>query len=155
MRTLTDLIVEQGLLKELDPSKIETISGCGKNAVFEAGAYIQKEGDPADHFYLVRAGKASLETFIPGRGNVIFKTLSEGDLVGVSWLVPPYRSSFDARALEECRAIEFDANCLRQHCEADHDLGYALLMKFVPVILDRMRSARLQILDVYGPDGDG
>ena len=86
----------------------------------------------------------------PGRGAVTFQTLSAGEVVGVSWLIPPYRWSYDARALEAVRAIALDAACLRRKCDADHDFGYAMMLRFVPVLVQRLQATRLQILDVYG-----
>ena len=71
-------------------------------------------------------------------------------VVGVSWLVPPYRWTYDAKALELTRAIAMDAGCLRAKCEQDHDLGYEVMKRFVPILVERLQATRLQILDVYG-----
>jgi hypothetical protein len=80
----------------------------------------------------------------------VFATEGEGSLVGASWLVPPYRWRFDARATELTRAIGINGQCLRDKCEADHDLGYAMMKRFLPVFVQRLTDARLQLLDVYG-----
>ena len=78
------------------------------------------------------------------------RRLGEGDIVGLTWLLPPYRWGYDARATELVRAIALDAKCLRDKCEVDHDLGYALLKRFLPVLVQRLQAMRLQLLDVYG-----
>jgi CRP-like cAMP-binding protein len=93
----------------------------------------------------------ALEMSAPGRGTMTFQTLHEGDIVGVSWLLPPYRWRYDARAVELVRAIGMDAKCLRGKCDTDHDLGYEMMLRFVPVLVERLQSTRMQILDVYGP----
>jgi len=126
------------------------VSGCATNARFEAGQYLFHEGEAADQFYLIRHGRVALELAAPGRGAVTFLTLGEGEIVGVSWLVPPYRWTDDARAIGLVRAIAMDAACLRRKCEADHDLGYEMMKRFVPVLVQRLEATRLQILDVYG-----
>ena len=77
-------------------------------------------------------------------------TVGEGEIVGVSWLIPPYRWTYDAKALDLVRAIGMDATCLRQKSEDDHDLGYEMMKRFVPVLVERLQTTRLQILDVYG-----
>jgi len=64
--------------------------------------------------------------------------------------VPPYRWGFDAKALDMVRAIALDATCLRGKCEADHDLGYEMMKRFMPVLVHRLQATRLQLLDVYG-----
>jgi CRP-like cAMP-binding protein len=99
---------------------------------------------------LIRHGKVALEITTPGRPPIIFATLREGDIVGASWLAPPYLWMFDARAMELTRAIGIDAACLRRKCEADHHLGYEMMKRFLPVFVKRLHDTRLQILDVYG-----
>jgi CRP-like cAMP-binding protein len=126
------------------------ISGCARNTHFQPGEYLFHEGDPADRFYLVRQGRVALEIKSPGRGAIIFQTVREDDVVGLSWLVPPYRWTYDARALEFTRAIALDGACLRGKCEADHDLGYEVMKRFMPVLIQRLQAAELQLLDVYG-----
>ncbi len=128
----------------------DLVAGCASNMHFKAGAWLFREGAPADHIYLLREGRVALEMAAPGRGAVTFQTLSAGEVVGVSWLIPPYRWSYDARALEAVRAIALDAACLRRKCDADHDFGYAMMLRFVPVLVQRLQATRLQILDVYG-----
>ena len=86
---------------------------------------------------------------------LMIATLGDGTVVGWSWLFPPYRWSFDARAIEDTRAIAFDGACLRGKCDSDHELGYVLMQRFAQIILDRLQAARLQLLDVYGEPAAG
>lgn len=138
-----------GLETELGP----VVSGCARNLRFDPGQYLVHEGDPVDEFYLIRHGKVALEILPPGRPAIVFATEGEGDIVGASWLVPPYRWRFDARAVELTRAIGINAQCLRDKCEADHDLGYAMMKRFLPVVMQGLDETRLQIIDVYGKRG--
>ncbi len=126
------------------------VCGCARNVRFEAGQFLFREGEPANEFFLLRHGRVALEITMPGRGAMTFQTLGEGEIVGVSWLIPPYRWTNDARALGLTRAIGMDATCLRRKCEADHDLGYEMMKRFVPVLVQRLQATRLQVLDVYG-----
>jgi CRP-like cAMP-binding protein len=87
--------------------------------------------------------------FIPGQGRITIETIASGDVLGWSWLFPPYRWHFDAQALELTRAIAFDGACLRAKCDDDHDLGYAL-QRFARIMMQRLQATRLQLLDVYG-----
>jgi CRP-like cAMP-binding protein len=128
----------------------EVVCGCAKNTRFSAGQYLFHEGEPADWFYLIRHGRVALQLTAPGRGAVIFQTVAEGELAGVSWLIPPYRWTYDANAIDDTRAIAVNAACLRRKCEADHDLGYEMMKRFMPVLIQRLQATRLQILDVYG-----
>jgi len=147
---LERFVREHRFFTGLDEGFCNLICGCAMNVRFEAGQYLFHEGEPADQFYLLRHGRVSLEVTAPGRGVVSFQTLGEGEIVGVSWLIPPYRWSYDAKALELVRAIAMDASCLRGKCEADHNLGYEMMKRFVPVLVERLHSTQLQMLDVYG-----
>lgn len=149
MEGLGRIVSEQPFFSGFSKDFLDLVSGCTKNVRFESGQYVLREGDAADAFYLIREGRVSLEITAPGR-TLTFQTLGEGEVVGVSWLVPPYRSDYDARALERTRALSIDAACLRAKCESDHDLGYELMKRFVPLLVQRLQNTRLQILDVYG-----
>jgi CRP-like cAMP-binding protein len=151
MEGLERIVREHPFFAGLSTEFSDLVCGCARNVRFDAGKYLFHEGDPASEMYLIRHGRVALQVAVPGRAPVTFQTLGEGELVGVSWLVPPYRWTYDARAIELVRAIGIDATCLRRKCEADHHLGYELMKRFVPVIVDRLQATRLQILDVYGP----
>ena len=126
------------------------VAGCARNHRFDAGQYLFHEGEAANEFFLIRHGKVALEIVAPGQAPIIFATLGEGEIVGAAWLVPPYRWTFDARAVELVRAIGIDAACLRGKCEADHHLGYEMMKRFLPVFVKQLQATQLQILDVYG-----
>src|SRR5690242_15803351 len=121
---IDELIADVGTFAGLDRPYVELIAGCGSTTGFDAGSYPFREGDPADSFYLIRHGRIALELFAPGRGQMIVSTFGPGEIVGWSWLFPPYRWHFDGRAVEPVRALIFDGACLRAKCEADHTLGY-------------------------------
>ncbi len=150
MEGLEGIVKAHPFFAGLEEGFCTLVCGCAKNVRFEAGQYLFHEGGPADQLYLLRHGRVALEVSAPGRGAVTFQTLGEGEIVGVSWLIPPYRWTYDAKALELTRAIAMDATCLRQKCEDDHDLGYELMKRFVPVLIERLNATRMQILDVYG-----
>jgi len=150
MKSLHEVAAASPIFAGLSRPHLELIAGCGQNTGFEAGEYIFREGDRADTFYLVRRGRVLLETFVPGRGALTIETIDEDDVLGWSWLFPPYRWHYDARALDAVRAVAFDGACLRGKCEADRAFGYELLSRFSAVMLERLQATRLQLMDVYG-----
>jgi len=89
-----------------------------------------------------------------GRGRLTVETVHPGHLVGASWMLPPYRWLFDARAVDDVRAIGVDASCLRNKCDADPRLGYQVMQRFLPVLAERLESTRLRLLDLYAPPAD-
>lgn len=150
MQGLERILMKQPFFGELPDGYGRLVVGCARNLRFDAGAYLFHEGEAADEFFFIREGRVALEIVSPGRAPIVVATLGEGEIVGASWLIPPYRWTFDAHAVTTTRAIGIDAACLREKCEADHDLGYEMMKRFLPVFVKRLHATRLQILDVYG-----
>jgi CRP-like cAMP-binding protein len=150
METLEPVLAEHPFFQALPQEDLHILVGCAMNVRFDAGQQIFREGDEANEFYLIRHGKVALEVVVPGRASITIQTFGAGEILGWSWLVPPYRWRFDARAVETVRAIALDGKCLRAKCEADPRLGFELLKRFADIIIERLQATRLQLLDVYG-----
>ena len=153
MDTIEAVLRDVPLFQGLTPEALELIAGCGSNVRFREGELLFRDGDEADTFYVLRHGSIALETFVPARGAVTIETLDAGEVAGWSWLFPPYRWHFDARALSLVRATSFDGACLRAKCESDPRLGYDLMSRFAQVVIERLQWTRLRLLDVYGYAG--
>jgi CRP-like cAMP-binding protein len=149
MESIAEYLPRHPFFAGLDPRIIDLAAGCAVNVHFRPGEHLFHEDDAADTFYVVRRGRVSLQ-MRTATDAVVLDTAHEGDVVGWSWLIPPYRWTFDARATEETSAIAFDGKCLRGKCESDAALGYALLQRVVLVMSSRLHSARIRLLDLYG-----
>ena len=149
MQTIDQYLAHHPFFAGLDDAALTLLAGCAVNVRFRPGAYLFREGEPADAFYVLRAGRVALEVRRP-TGSEVLDTVDEDEVVGWSWLVPPYRWTFDARAVTDTRAVSFDGACLRGKCAADPTLGYALLQRVVLVMSARLHSARVRLLDLYG-----
>ena len=149
MENLERIIAGCPFFAGLDPAYLNLVVGCASNVRFEAGSYVFKEGTPADTFYLIREGKVAIEIFAPHRKPIIVSTVGEGEIVGWSWLLPPYVWKFHGHALQSVRAIALDGKCLRAKCEENHDLGYEILKRVVQIVEHRLDEARFQQVDVY------
>ena len=155
IKTIEDVLQGLPFFAGLAPEHLRLITGCAKNVHIDAQSYIAREGDDADEFFVIRHGQVALQLFAPGRGAVTIATLGEGDVLGWSWLVPPYQWSFDAEARTLVRAIALDGECLRGKCAEDPRLGYELMRRFAVVMASRLQVARLQLMDLYAnPDGE-
>ena len=150
MENLERILTEHPFLEGMDAEQIRLLNGCASNVVFKAGEYIFREGEDANSFYFIRSGKVVIETFLAHQGSVLIHTRDAGEILGWSWLVPPYKWHFDARAIEITRAIALDGKCLRNKCEEDHDLGYEIMKRFNLIIAERLEATRLQLMDIYG-----
>ena len=150
VETFERILAVHPFFAELPPSHLGTIVGCAANVQFDAGRFIFREGTPADRFYVLRHGTVAVEVFVPGGGAVTVETVEAGEVLGWSWLFPPYNAHFDARALTLVRALALDGACLREKCERDPALGYALMKGFTQLVVRRLEATRMQLLDLYG-----
>ncbi|MCL5095979.1 MAG: cyclic nucleotide-binding domain-containing protein [Candidatus Omnitrophica bacterium] len=148
-KSLEELIAEAAFFKDLDPSYRQMLAGCGTNVVYKPGEFIFREGDESRQFYLIRTGSVALEINLPGKGAMIIQTLNEGEVLGWSCLIPPYRKHFDGRSVKQTRAIAFDGACIGKKCEEDAKLGYEFFRRFAGIMAQRLSATRLQLLDVY------
>jgi CRP/FNR family cyclic AMP-dependent transcriptional regulator len=112
----------------------------------EEGELLGREGEPANAFYLIQSGHVSLATQVPSRGLVDVQTVGPGEVIGWSWLVPPHRWQFDARALDHVEGVSFNGTWLREMCEQDYELGYHLLRHLLAVLAGRLTATRLRLL---------
>jgi len=149
IRDLEEVLRQHPFFDGLPDELVRYLTSCAKNVRFEAGEVVFRRGDPADQFYLLRVGRVALETHDPARGPLVVQTLEAGEVLGWSWLFPPYRCYWSARAVEPARAIAMDARCLRDKFESSPELGYAMMLRVGRVLSDRLHSARLQMLDVF------
>jgi CRP-like cAMP-binding protein len=150
MQTIEHLLAEHPFCAGLAPGTVALLAGCAWNMHFAMGEYVLREGEEAGELYLLREGTVSLETHAPPRGVITIETIDAGEALGWSWLFPPYRWHFSARALEPVRAITLDGVCLRGKCEADPALGYELMARVAQVMLERLQATQLRLLDMYG-----
>jgi len=150
IESLKTIIQAQPFFAGFADPMMDLIAGCASNVKFPKGAYLMHEAGPANEFFLLREGRVEISVHGAQYGTVNVQTLDAGEMVGWSWLVPPYRSRFDAKAVEDTRALRFDGKCLRDKCEAEPATGYELLKRVSTTLAQRLESSRLQLMDVYG-----
>ena len=137
-------------LAGMNPGHLALLTDCAMAVHFEKGQTILREGELANRFYLIESGKVVLESG-DGLGDpVIVETVGTGDLLGWSWMFPPYVWHFTARAAEPTTAIFFYGTILREYCERDHSLGYELFKRMTPVMLQRLQRARRRVVFIQG-----
>lgn len=147
---LAETLGGHAFLAGLDRADLEALAAYARPVRFDAGTFLLRENEPAETFYLIRYGRVALEIAEPRTGPMTIETLDEGDVLGWSWLLPPYRWHLDARALTLVRAIALDAEKVRAHLDAHPQVGYEVLKRGAAMVADRLHHTRLRLLDVYG-----
>ena len=153
MRTLDQLLHEHPFFAGLDADALRLIAGCAANRHVKEGDYLYREGDPAETFFMIRHGRVAIEAHQPAGGSVVVETVDDGEVLGWSWLIPPHRWQFDARAVTPTSAVVFDGTCLRGKCDDDPVFGYALMQRVAQVMFARLQATRVRLLDLYGATG--
>jgi CRP/FNR family cyclic AMP-dependent transcriptional regulator len=135
-------------LAGMNATQLALLRDCTIAVHFKKGQTILLEGDLANRFYLIESGKVTLESGEKSGNPLIIETIGAGDLLGWSWMFPPYVWNFTARATESTDAIFFYGTILREYCERDPSLGYELFKRMAPVILRRLQAARKRMLSI-------
>ncbi|WP_030157866.1 cyclic nucleotide-binding domain-containing protein [Streptomyces sp. NRRL S-244] len=118
---------------------------------FPEGARIFEEGSRAESFWIVRSGTVTLQIPLPTRRPAPVENLGPGELVGWSWLFPPYTWQLSAEAMTPVRSYEFDATSVRMLMDADPAFGSAIGHWVGRVLALRLQQTRTRLIDLYAP----
>jgi CRP/FNR family cyclic AMP-dependent transcriptional regulator len=159
MQTQTKMIIEREplttrvalhpFLAGMNRTQLALLTDCAIATHFKKGQTILREGEFANRFYLVESGKVVLESGAGFNEPLVIETIGPGDLLGWSWMFPPYVWQFTARAVEPTTALFFYGIILREYCEKDHSLGYDLFKRMSVVMMKRLQAARRQMLCLH------
>jgi len=132
----------------LPPADIAVLAELALPADCEPNEILFRTGEPADRFFLIRSGVVSLTVDAGEPVPRTIELISEGSALGWSWLFDPQVWQFDAVAKTPVRGIAFEAAALRDHCEANPDFGYRLVLRMAEVIARRLHATRRQVLNL-------
>ncbi|QIY75726.1 Crp/Fnr family transcriptional regulator [Streptomyces sp. RLB1-33] len=143
------------MLRALPAGHGERLMHIAREVSFPLGTRLFEEGRRADRFWIIRTGTVALDMRVPGRRAAVIETVGHNELVGWSWLFGPHTWHLGAEATSPVRAYEFDAEAVREMCQADPALGMAVSQWVGDTVARRLRSARTRLLDMYAPYGSG
>ena len=149
MEQIKRILAQHPFFEGVGADVIEFLAGAAKKESFNAGDFLVREDKPGHCFFLVLKGKVVVEVTMGDRKPVIVSTISENDIFGYCWIVPPYQCRFDGRAVEPTEAICIDGGQLRKICLENHQAGYLLLKRTSKVMSLLLDATRLQVLDMY------
>lgn len=150
---LIDILANQTFFEGMNAEHLALIADCAELRDFAAGSTLLRQGEPANAFHVLLEGRVSLALRAGGRSRLVIETLLAPAVVGWSWLLPPYRWHFDVQAMTDTHTVEVHTPCILGKIEQDKVFGYEIYRRFLPVVVERLQAARLQMLDVYAkPD---
>lgn len=155
--TVANIVAHHPFLQGLKPAHLLLLADSAMRVHYQPDESIFREGDPANRFYLIEKGRVSLESQRKDQAGGPIQVIGPGDVLGWSWLFPPYYWHFGARALEPTTAIFFYGTRLRDQCEHDHEFGYEMMWRMTQIVSLRLQAARQELLDArrIAPDGKG
>lgn len=132
---------------------LKLLIDCAMLTRFKKDQVIFRAGEQANRFYLIERGNVVLEGTILDKPSVVIDSVAAGDLLGWSWLFPPYLWHFDARATEQTTAIFFYGTILREYCEKEPTLGFEIFKRMSEVMMRRLQKARGKLIEVLEKTG--
>lgn len=153
IQSIEDYLSTHTFFEQLDGSFIEYLAGSATELSIREGEVLFRQGEHADKFYLLRKGQVSVQVPALMGPALEMQIVGENQLLGWSWLIPPYQWNFLARAVEDSNLLEFDGSAILAHCEEDSKFGYELLKRFAALMSDRLNAARQKMMDQWDPPG--
>ncbi|MFJ4690678.1 cyclic nucleotide-binding domain-containing protein [Streptomyces sp. NPDC088766] len=138
------------LLTALPPPQRQRLMTLAREVFFPEDTRIFEAGGTADRFWVIRSGAVSLDQEVTSVQRVTVASLGAGDLLGWSWLFPPYRWDFGAEAFSPVRAYEFEARAVLKLCEEDPALGLSLVRIVAEILAHRLETTRGRLMEQYG-----
>lgn len=140
------------LFAGLDDQHLAKIAALFTPLNIPADTELIHEGEVTDHLYVLLEGRVSLSVSMPGKAQheTVVSTLSKGQLLGWSALLPNSTWQASARSLKPCSLISIPAKSVRELCEQDHEIGYCLMKNALASVGQRLADSRLQALDIFG-----
>ena len=133
---------EHPFLAGMDERHQATVLHGAKQRQFEPGEILFREGDPANMLYLIESGLVALEAGSTGADGNVIQTVPGGEVLGWSWLFPPFAWHFQARAVEPVRAICCDGGHILVQAEEDPVFGYVIMRRISQLVIQRLQATR-------------
>lgn len=153
MQSIENYLSAHSFFSGLEDDFMKFLSNSAKELRIKEGEVLFQQGKHADKFYLLRSGQVSVQVPALVGPTLELQVLGEGQMLGWSWLIPPYLWNFQAQALEDSDLLEFDGSAILVRCEEDPKFGYELLKRFAAMMSERLDAARQKFMDQWDPPG--
>lgn len=151
--SMSQYLARQDFFADLAPDGMAILADNASWQEIERDEVLFKHGDLATHFFLLDSGGIVLEIPAITGPSIVIQTLGPGNVLGWSWLIPPYKWNFLARATEPSKVVVFNGKAIREHCERNPEFGYALMKRFAGLMSERLASARTTVMEQWNPPG--
>lgn len=151
--SLVRLLMQHEFFRDLAPEVVEFLAANGRITNLGKDETLFEHGQIAERFYLIRAGRITVGVPAIEGPSLEVQTLGPGEVLGWSWLIPPYRWNFRGRVVEAAEVVEFNGKAILDRCESDPAFGYPLMKRFAALMSERLEAARRKMMDEWNPAG--
>lgn len=151
--SLVKLLMQHEFFRDLAPEVVEFIAANGRITNLDTDEILFEHAQPAERFYLIQDGRITVGVPAIEGPSLEVQTLGPGEVLGWSWLIPPYRWNFRGRVIEAAEVVEFNGKAILDRCESDPAFGYPLMKRFAALMSERLEAARRKMMDEWNPAG--
>lgn len=114
------------------------------------GEFVFRHGERAEKFFLILKGRVDILSFdqdirFDAEPRLsILQSLASGEIVGWSWVIPPYHWKFNAFVHEETELLAIDGKRIRARMAKDPKFAVAIYSRLVPVMNERLLASRMK-----------
>jgi CRP/FNR family cyclic AMP-dependent transcriptional regulator len=152
-QSVEELLSGNRFFAGLAPEYLEYLAEHATPERLGEGEVLFAYGDTARHFYLITDGTVSVEVAAIEGPALELQVLGPGSVLGWSWLIAPYRWSFQARATVDTAVLKFDGAEILSRCEKDPAFGYELVKRFSALMSERLHFSRQKMMEAWKPAG--
>ncbi len=151
--SLVKLLMQHEFFADLAPEAVEFLAANARITNLARDETLFEHGQPAERFYLIRDGRITVGVPAIEGPSLEVQILGAGEVLGWSWLIPPYRWNFRGKVIEAAEVVEFNGKAILDHCERDPAFGYPLMKRFAALMSERLEAARRKMMDEWNPAG--
>jgi CRP-like cAMP-binding protein len=141
-----EALATHSFLRDMSRDHLAVLAKAASHVTFPARYRLFEDGGGASRFWLIRSGAVALDLQVPGQGLMKIDTIRMDELLGWSWLFPPYQWAFGAVSASPVEAFQFDGPAVRACCESDPELGYELTRRLARVVAKRLQATRYRLI---------
>lgn len=129
--------------------QLAEIAKITETKTFKKGSEIYKEGDRANHIFMVSKGWVSLRKIDPERDlGISFENREKGELFGTACFMKPQEYTLNAICMEDSEVMAIDADKLFDLFQKDYQIGYLFLREIAKVYFERYKGVKRQLYEM-------
>lgn len=113
---------------------------------FKPEEMIFREGECANQCYLIHHGAVALECHTQEK-DLPIEIIRQGDVLGWSWLFPPFCWHFNARAIDPTITLQLNGARLLVISEEDDKLGHILMKRIAQTLVHRLQQTQRRLIE--------